>query len=241
MDILYVLGRHSKWDNNELRLSLRSIEKFGKNVGRVFLVGHDPMFLSNQVTYIPYKDKYKKIFKQKNILEAICYAVEHSDIGEEFLLSSDDHIYLKATDFNNYPFFCKGMLPTDVKHSLYRKTLYDTRNILIKNGLPFYNFSQHGNTHLFRSAIENAKNLIDLASKTRFGCEPTCLLLNAFYAENAFHITKRSDLKITSNDDLDYMLAKTMDREVVSFDDYIHESIKDYLFKLFSQKSKYEI
>lgn len=241
MDILYVLGRHSKWENNELRLSLRSIEKFGKNVGRVFLVGHDPMFLSEYVTYIPYKDKYNKVCKQKNILDAICYAVEHSDIGEEFLLSSDDHIYLKETDFDNYPFFCKGMLPTDSKHKLYRKTLCDTRNILIKNGLPFYNFSQHGNTHLFRRAIDIAKNLIEMASNTRFGCEPTCILLNAFYAKNAFAITNRSDLKISNDEDLNSMLAKTKDREVVSFNDYIHDSIKDYLFNLFPLKSKYEI
>lgn len=241
MDILYVLGKYSKWDNNELRLSLRSIEKFCMNVGRVFLVGHDPKFLSNEVTYIPFNDKYHKVCKQKNILNAICYAVENSDIGEEFLLSSDDHIYVKETDFDNYPFYCKGMLPIDDKHRLYRRTLCDTRKILEKNNLTFFNFSQHGNTHIFRSAIENAKDIIESTYNTKFGCEPTSILLNIYYAKCQFPITKRNDVKICKDKDVNYMLSELNEREVVSFDDYPHESIKDYLFKLFPVKSKYEM
>lgn len=37
MDILYVIGRGSKWENNELRYSLRSLEKNGINVGNIFI------------------------------------------------------------------------------------------------------------------------------------------------------------------------------------------------------------
>ena len=44
MDILYVVGTGSKWDNNELRYSLRSIDKYGINIDRVFIVGTKPDF-----------------------------------------------------------------------------------------------------------------------------------------------------------------------------------------------------
>ena len=52
MDILYCIGEGSKWNNNELRYSLRSLEKFGKNVGNIYMVGYNPGFLSDEVTFI---------------------------------------------------------------------------------------------------------------------------------------------------------------------------------------------
>ena len=98
MDILYVLGSGSKWNNNELRYSLRSLEKFGKNVSNVYIIGQDPGFLSDKVTLVKIGDCFG--VKAKNILNKICEAVEYTNIGEEFLLSSDDHFYIKETDFD---------------------------------------------------------------------------------------------------------------------------------------------
>ena len=69
MDILYCLGEGSKWNNNELRYSLRSLEKFGKNVGNIYVVGYDPGILSDKVTFIDCPNKYDR--KQKNILQAV--------------------------------------------------------------------------------------------------------------------------------------------------------------------------
>ena len=42
MDVLYYIGAGSMRQNIELRLSLRSLEKHGKNIDRVFLVGNKP-------------------------------------------------------------------------------------------------------------------------------------------------------------------------------------------------------
>ena len=56
MDILYVIGKGSEWNNNELRFSLRSIAKYGKNIDRVFIVGYKPDFVSDEVTFIPCDD-----------------------------------------------------------------------------------------------------------------------------------------------------------------------------------------
>lgn len=38
MDILYILGNGSVHDNMEIRLSLRTVEKYAKNLDRVFIV-----------------------------------------------------------------------------------------------------------------------------------------------------------------------------------------------------------
>ena len=243
MDILYCLGEGSKWDNNELRYSFRSLEKFGKNVGNVYLVGYDPSFLSNKVTFINCPNIYNS--KHKNILNAICYAVEHCDIGEEFLYSSDDHFYIKETDFDNYAYFCKGNLVNKVKKSKSRKyfwSLVETRILLRKFGFTYYAFSQHGNTHLSRKGIKEAKQLIEESYNTKYGCEPTCLILNTIYSYNKFPIVQRKDLKVRDNIKSKEDLIKLIDdREVFSIaDTNIENGVKQLLEELFPKKSVYE-
>lgn len=244
MDILYVLGRGSKWDNNELRYSLRSIEKYGKNVGKIYVVGYDPGFLSDKVTFIPHNDKYRR--KHHNILDAICYAVKVSDIGEEFLLSSDDHFYVKETDFDNYPYFCKGTLPDKLnmlaKNKIYRASLCTTRRVLEKNGLTYYTFCWHGNTHFTREGIKKAKKLIETSFNTKYGCEPTCLILNTIYSYDKFPIVNRKDLKVKDNiENKEGLIRAIGDREVFSiYDKSIEHGVREYLEELFPEKSIYE-
>ena len=56
MDIVYIIGKGSKWNNQELKYSLRSIAKYGINIGKVFIVGYKPNFVSDEVIYIPCDD-----------------------------------------------------------------------------------------------------------------------------------------------------------------------------------------
>lgn len=247
MDILYVLGKGSKWDNNELRYSLRSIEKFGKNVGKVYVVGYNPGFLSNEITYIECKDKWSSIDSHKNILNCICTAIEKSDIDDEFLYSSDDHYYTKETDFNNYPYYVKGILPNEIcgeiNRMCYNRSLYDTRELLNKYDYTYYNFSQHGNTHFSRKAIELAKPLIEESYNIGFGCEPTCIVLNVLYKHKPFNYIERADVKVNKDiENIEGLKKVIKDREVFSiYDNAIDKGVSEYLQDLFPNKSKYEL
>ena len=245
MDILYVLGNGSKWGNNEIRYSLRSIEKFGKNVGNVYVIGSDPGFLSDNVTLVKLEDYHST--KQKNILNKICEAVEYTNIADEFLLSSDDHFYVKETDFDNYPIYCKGLLPVCVKKKdkakAYKTSLVSTRRLLEKHGYTYYNFSQHGNTYVSKEAINLAKDCIEESYNTLQGVEPTCLLLNILYKHKPFDFINRKDLKV--RDIVSGVKGlKTIigDREVFSiYDEAIDKGVSEYLQELFPNKSKYEL
>ena len=244
MDIVYILGTGSKWDNNELRYSLRSIEQFGKNVGNVYVIGADPGFLSKNVSLINIEDRYNN--KHKNILNNICEIFEYTNIGDHFLLSSDDHFYVKETDFDNYPIYYKGILPNKIKKEDkskgYKKSLVSTRKLLAENYYTFYNFSQHGNTHIFKEAIVLAKDLIEESYNTPKGCEPTCLLLNVLYKHKPFEFIKRKDLKIKGDiQGVEDLKEKIGDREVFSiYDEAIDKGVAEYLQELFPNKSKYE-
>lgn len=125
----------------------RGIEKYCKNVGRVFIVGHCPSWLSDEVIKIekPILESTDNNDKNKNIYRDLLYAVENSDIGVndngEFLISMDDHFYCRETDFNKYPFYvkdyvkrkCRHMLPLEYesgyKCANYQKLLVSTANL----------------------------------------------------------------------------------------------------------------
>ena len=53
IDVLYILGIGSKFGNEELKYSLRSLETYVKDYGRVFITGVFPPFI----------DKSKVIYK----------------------------------------------------------------------------------------------------------------------------------------------------------------------------------
>ena len=77
IDVLYIVGTGSHWNNYELRYSLRTLEKYGKNIGRVFVSGFNPVFLSNEVIFTSIPDidifsvnhwyKVSETFKQTDI------------------------------------------------------------------------------------------------------------------------------------------------------------------------------
>lgn len=251
MDILYVIGQGSRWQDNELRYSLRSLCKYGRNVGRIFIAGYLPVFINPEsVTYIKCRDEYKA--KHHNILRCIEKAVETAPISSEFLYSSDDHFYIKETDFDHYPYYLRPgedkLLPSryekDEKHNSYRSSLISTHQLLSSHNLPVYRFSWHGNTH-FNRKLFNAPLMKQMRRESygyEYGCEPTCMMLNYQYSVKPFDITLRSDLKFqTLRSDKEGFMDRIGDRECFSIGDgSLGKYPIEVLQKLFPHPSRYE-
>lgn len=242
-DILYIVGKQkSQWHNNELRYSLRSIEKYGRNVGRVFVVGAPPAFLSDEVQTLKIRDPYD--VKHKNILYCIDQAMKQLPLGEDVLYSSDDHYYIRETDFDCYPIYCKGVLPC-IGTSDYRVSLKETRALLELCGMSTHNFSWHGNTHFYKSVwLSDAfQKLLQIQWQcTEQGAEPTCLMLNYYNSRvQPLRYIERDDCKL-----FDFTQAEAehrlTERECVSTDDGIDNAkwFASWLNKEFKQPSKYE-
>lgn len=241
MDILYVIGQ-TKTD--ELRYSLRSIEKNGINVGRIYIAGYCPSYIrKDMVTFIEQPNVLAG-YKHNNILNCIRQAVLMSNISTEFLLSSDDHFYVRPTDFNSYPYFCKGTLQETIenqsdKTANYSRSIQHTLSFLKSKRLPTYNFSFHGNTHFNRAKFEAIMPLVEEAMKSEYGVEPSCLMLNSMFADPkyTFRFTERLDLKLGN---LQKEIVDTT-REVVSMSDYNYQVCgKQWLRKMFPNPCKYE-
>lgn len=246
MDILYVVGTGSKWDNNELRYSLRSIEKNCSGIDRVFLVGYKPDFVNeNEVGYIFCKDKYA-IYKHKNIHDKVKTAIKSGLLNNEFLILSDDHFYCKPTDFNNYPiYYSWEQIPSEVpegrKPGLYWNSIFATRKLLVMHNLPIYNTSLHCAKHINAELMMANEALFMEGLKLRCGAEINLLMGNLMIANGSAPVNMQ-DCKFRDSVDMISAREKINNRHVFSTsDEAIQLGIGDILQEMFPDKSRYEI
>ena len=137
MDVLYYIGSGSLRQNIELRMSLRSLEKHGKNIDRVFLVGNKPDFIKN-VEYIWVDDKYEW---WRNAFEKTKAAIK-AGISDEFLLMNDDFFMLGDFDAATYPYYHKGEMPEGSVQK-YGSVVANTKKVLQSIGATTKHFGVH--------------------------------------------------------------------------------------------------
>lgn len=153
IDVVYALGTGSKWDDNELRYSLRSLEKYCINLGRVFIVGHKPDWCTN-VIHIPYDDwnkghpeyrkrKGKTGGKDGNIIRKILAACKREDLSERFLKASDDQCFLRPIDAATMPALHYRPLKEKEKLGNWQKRLDRTRIYLEGLGISGFHCDAH--------------------------------------------------------------------------------------------------
>lgn len=208
MDILYIVGRGcSRCDNFELRFSLRSIDKYGENVGKVIVAGYCPDWLSDAVIKVPCEDIYKDTRnhgnRNANVLNKLLIAVDTvTDLNNHFLVSFDDNFYIKQTDFENYPHYVRllnnsVLLPKhSVGESAYLKCMANTRENLEKLGLPYINFAVHRNLHCTKESINANREILQTIIDNSIECDRFCLLNNWEYKKTNFELTPIVDVKL---------------------------------------------
>lgn len=144
IDLVYLLGNGSKWDNNELRYSLRSVEQHFTNVGKVWIVGELPEWIRN-VKHLPYREMPNQA--ALNIAFKIVHASRNEDITPDFLLMSDDYFLLQDFDASQFPKYYHGTLEDSIaalpKSNYYRQVLKNTLEYLNTLSLPSMNFNLH--------------------------------------------------------------------------------------------------
>jgi len=176
MDILYILGRGSKHDDMEIRLSLRTIGKYAKNLDRVFIVGNCPEWIQN-VVHIPAEDTY--YFAQNHFIKV--FKACESDISENFLLMNDDFYMLKPFDIEQYPFFVRGPLLKQKGDSLYFKVINKTYDFLKDNGYTdLLNYSVHSPIIYNKKTFKKLKNIGESVLHTYVGYSIRNLYGNMF-------------------------------------------------------------
>lgn len=245
MDILYIIGQGSKWQDNELKYSLRSIEKNCTGVDRIFIGGYCPSFIDkSKVTFLSVHDDMRLEGKHKRVMDCFERVLDSCDIADDFLLSADDHFYVQPTDFDNYPFYRKGIsLPRKYEVGKpYNNTLVSTRIVLEAAGLTINDFSWHGNTHFNKTLFlePQFEAMRKISYNMQLGCELSILMLNYWLARRPFEITDREDIKFPTDMTLESLKDMVQKRECISCASAAPDVLKKWLMTEFPYKSKYE-
>ncbi len=165
IDIVYILGTGSRWCDNELRYSIRSVEKHVKNYRNIILVGQKPLFLNDKITFIPAKDTSRN--KAKNILHKVLAAVECQEVSENFMFINDDYFFVKDFDAQNCPYQYKCNLEQTLEvnktdYYLYAKT---TMDVLKAKGFAYNNFDNH------KPIIFNKQKMREVVNMYNWDCQ----------------------------------------------------------------------
>lgn len=246
MDMLYIIGNGSKHDNQELRWSLRSLEKYGRNVGCIAVVGDVPDFLSPEVKTLK-TDNHVGLY-QKNIWRNVKAAADAGLVTGKFLLQADDHIFVKETDFDEYPTYVCGELPTlvlpDEVHYEYKLGLVGSRWILGRNGMPTRMTSNHNALTVDADVFSRYPWIARVCGNDETRMNAWAILGNLFlYDHPDAAVGQRDDVKIChaiSAEELDKVVGGT---DMISFDDVVFgsEAFASFMEGEFGQKSRWEV
>lgn len=143
ISVVYALGSKSRWQNNEIRFSLRSVEKHLKGFLDVWVVGERPDFLQN-INHIPAIDHHD--VPDRNIMEKIKKACEHPEISDPFLFFNDDHYLLADFQANKFPYYYDMPIQEKIDrrgYDGYGQRMQNTMKHLQFNGKPTKNFDVH--------------------------------------------------------------------------------------------------
>ena len=239
MDILYIAGGQDGHTERMLMYSLRSVAKHGKGAGRIFVSSPEP-FSFQGVEYITTPRRYKE--KAKDIMWAIENAMDY--VGDEFLLSSVDHFYVRDVDFDRYPYYMRGQLPTEYggENDHYLHHLVDTRRFLEECGLGTIDFSSHCNTHFDKGLFLKYQNAIRKSYDcTPYGIEASAFMGNIIDKERGVEPVYRDDIKIACANTYDNVKERIGKAECFSILSVVMtEAVGGYLEMLFPEKCKYE-
>lgn len=247
MDVVYVIGTESKWDNNELRYSIRSIDRFGIGLHNVIIVGDVlPDFVDpDRVTFLQYSDCAGDP-PAHNVYRKIAHVFSNTDL-DHFLLSSDDHFFIKPSYFDLYPIYYKGeRMPRKgekgVGDKRYTQTMIDTGLYMEAHGLDMRFFEGHTNKLYMRVAWSLMNDSLKRwMFSTDFGISTnapmSACILKLF---PGFACQYRKDIKLRHlNTPEDWELLKDADSFSI-YDSAIKTGVADYLLKLFPDPCRFE-
>ena len=142
MDIVYILGTGSVWQNNEIRFSLRSVDKNISDVGKVFVVGERPAFLKN-IIHIPCRDPYTVYWK--NAYAKTALVCKDPRLSDDFLFMNDDFFIFKPIKAEDYPYYYNKNFPRE--NNLNHAYFSAIRRAIAKRGVQppgeVHNFAVH--------------------------------------------------------------------------------------------------
>ncbi len=140
IDAVYPLGTGSKAGDLELRFSLRALEKNFSDLGRVFVVGACPPWLTG-VIHIQHPDSHRHN-KDANIIDKVLAACR-AGVSEQFVRSSDDEMILLPSTVDDIQPYHGRTLDLSVRGEGWKERLLRTGRWLHEHGFSHKHYDMH--------------------------------------------------------------------------------------------------
>lgn len=230
IDVVYILGTGSQWDDNELRLSLRSLERHGRNAGDVYVIGHCPEWVTG-VKHVPCGDPYDR--KCDNLW----YKLQQYK-GDRCVLMNDDFFLLQQVELEDIPNYYDGQMEglairlTNKYRRLtpYAYTIEATEALLLRNNRPTRNYAVHVPMVVDMSIARKLFQALGDAPGMSFRC-----LYGNYVNRNCAEL---ADLKFIEP----VNVSKAIEGKTFFSigDGFLDEAGKAFLFELYNEKSRFE-
>lgn len=229
MDVVYTLGTGSKYNNFELKMSLRSIEKNLKGFDQVWIVGECPAWIKN-VNHILHPDNHS--IPDWNIADKITVYCNQPEGSEDFFFINDDHYLMHEFEVSEFPYYHAGTLDDYVKkrsNDGYGRRASNTLKHLKSNGLPSKYFDIH------YPIIYNKKIFIEIVSKLPWDATEDGFIIKSLYGNSikAEGINVVIDNKSTSTPQPNVKVYSSMP--------FMKKAIQRFLLEQFPKKSRFEL
>jgi len=245
MDLVYVIGTGSRWDDNELKYSLRSVEKHGTNVGKVIIVGYLPEWIQKtQVIHIPESFDF---YKERNIMECIRLACKNTKVSKDFLYMNDDFFFNLDFDCAQFPTYVRpydlheyvwGAERTKNRWNKYTRIIEQTHNALLSRGLPILTYDLHVPMPINKKKYLEAVHQFDWNCPKRLGYTYRSIYGNYWQIPATIH----SDVKYHKIATWEGFLRSVSDKPFFSTDDSSDiRHLQTALEILYPKKSRWEV
>lgn len=244
MDLVYIVKNAEA--NNELRYSLRSVEKFIPTAN-VWIVGYKPSWLTN-VNYLHTEQTENK---WKNSIHNIIEACKCNDISNDFILMNDDFIAIQPIlNLEESINLSLGSLTDSInrhagKSSGWHKAFTEVKNLLEELNIdtPLQDFESHTPILINKQKYLEVMNLplVQKFMKTDKVLHKRTLYKNI--AGNTMSRVLPQDVKIITDDQV---AIKNVICDWISICDNqirsaFYPNLNKFLENLFSEKSRFEI
>lgn len=144
-DIVIPLSTESRFNNLQLRIALRSIQKYATNLGNIHIITAAPLKQLKDVNII-YQQDTEKNLKDVNLINKIRTAAASPDVRQNFIFWSDDQLLTAPLDLDKAPIVSNNRAKADIKgETKWQKRLLNTLQYVEKvtgKQLP-YNYDSH--------------------------------------------------------------------------------------------------
>lgn len=243
VDLLLPLGKGSVFGNEELKLFLRSLERYCTGWRTLWIAGELVPFVRNS-------DRVQNVFVRENagapkdarIALKQFAALRDLPISEDVVLMNDDYVFTKPVDLSSIPVFRKAQNLQSSARSRsdeYGKVLMETHLYLKNLGFDSENFDSHMPCRVSRSAYLGMETHWNASKDSKQG----------FVVRSLYHNVQKTqsveclDMKIYHADGGPTAIERQVkDRWVFSYDDLaVERGIKPYMQKHFPDKSIFEL